>query len=437
MKSKLLRGIRLFGAFVITLFVAAFFTAMESNSVNIKPVASTVEETQKPSVEFLTEQTVEINSFHKFEEYVAAVNNGSAINLLDEINTYPLGKTRSTLAVKGEDGKIYYFTFDVNVVDTAAPNISVPDYISTRQNKGLDLGTYAKVSDNSGEQVSLSVTGEFSFSKSGIYNISYEAIDKSGNKSAKGVTLAVYDTFATHADTAIRTPSSVNTSNYNKPYAITVYRENGTVVVYSADQNGFFTIPVRVCVASPGADDNTPLGTFYTPAKYRWATLIGPCYGQYSTRISGPILFHSVPYVDKKEDTLKYWLYNRLGSKDSLGCVRLTVEDAKWIYDNCPNKTAVTITTDPLPSGIALPKSIKIAADSANKGWDPTDPNPDNPWKKPMPEPPATSEPEEIQTPPVTEESPLKNEEENQNITSSPEVSAPSENEENIIPQEE
>ena len=34
---------------------------------------------------------------------------------------------------------------------------------------------------------------------------------------------------------------------------------------------------------------------------------------------------------------------NNLGRKASHGCVRLSVEDAKWIYNNCPVNTKVVV----------------------------------------------------------------------------------------------
>ena len=33
----------------------------------------------------------------------------------------------------------------------------------------------------------------------------------------------------------------------------------------------------------------------------------------------------------------------KLGQPSSHGCVRLSIEDAKWIYDNVPEKTKVVI----------------------------------------------------------------------------------------------
>ncbi len=128
----------------------------------------------------------------------------------------------------------------------------------------------------------------------------------------------------------------VSTTVQSKPYLIKVNRSQNVVTVYSKDSSGAYTVPVRAFVCSAGRGSNTPLGTYHTSAKYTWKILIGEVWGQYSTRIVGGVLFHSVPYTSKAKNTLEYWEYNRLGTNRSLGCIRLTVADAKWIlYNRC------------------------------------------------------------------------------------------------------
>lgn len=54
----------------------------------------------------------------------------------------------------------------------------------------------------------------------------------------------------------------------------------------------------------------------------------------------------------------------------SHGCVRLTVKDAKWIYDNCPVGTKVIIYNAKNPGPLGKPRAIKVPGYS---GYDPTD----------------------------------------------------------------
>lgn len=156
-------------------------------------------------------------------------------------------------------------------------------------------------------------------------------------------------------------------------YYIKVNRSACTVTVYAKDGNNGYIIPVKRFACSVGKPNTpTPVGTFYTPAKYRWHTLMGSSYGQYCTRITGNILFHSVAGKNMTSYNLNAKDYNMLGQPASHGCVRLCVRDAKWIYDNCSLKTKVTIYDATSPGPLGKPDTIKIPSWQT---WDPTDPN--------------------------------------------------------------
>lgn len=168
--------------------------------------------------------------------------------------------------------------------------------------------------------------------------------------------------------------------NSRYPYYIMVNRQENCVTVYEQDENGEYTIPMKAMVCSVGVSDGTPLGTFRTSDKYAWRYLYGDVYGQYAYRINKNILFHSVPYYTKNKGDLESEEYNKLGQAASLGCVRLSVEDAKWLVDNCPSGTKVTIYDNPNPGPLGKPTPKKIDLNSPYKGWDPTDPSVENPW---------------------------------------------------------
>lgn len=162
------------------------------------------------------------------------------------------------------------------------------------------------------------------------------------------------------------------------PYKLDVVRNQCTVLVYGLDKSGDYSILYHAFVCGPG--QTTPIGTFHTPFKAAWHPLQG-CWGQYCTQITGNYLFHSSPYNSPNKNDLSYRLYNQLGTVCSHGCVRLTVADAKWIYDNCPLGTTVSIyNASSLP--VPKPSAPWLDISSPNRGWDPTDPDPANPWNK-------------------------------------------------------
>lgn len=164
------------------------------------------------------------------------------------------------------------------------------------------------------------------------------------------------------------------------PYYIKVNRKQNCITIYSLDKNGDYSIPYKAMTCSTGLYNATPRGTFHLSTKYLWRELYGGVYGQYASRINGGILFHSVPYYKKNKATLCTDKYNKLGQQASMGCIRLTVEDAKWIAENCPSGTAVEIYDADDPGPLGKPETIKIDTDNPNKSWDPTDPDTENPW---------------------------------------------------------
>ena len=166
------------------------------------------------------------------------------------------------------------------------------------------------------------------------------------------------------------------------PYAIDVLRSQNVVIVYGKDETGEYTMPVKVFLCSTGRA--TPSGTYTLGSKYQWGALFGGVWGQYVSRITGNILFHSVPYHRKAKDSLETEEYNKLGTAASMGCVRLPVRDCKWIFDYCPKGTRVRIyDTASLP--VPRPTADTLPLDDPKSGWDPTDPDPENPWKEAPP----------------------------------------------------
>lgn len=186
--------------------------------------------------------------------------------------------------------------------------------------------------------------------------------------------------FTLPEDASEETQTTLPSSEY--PYLIKVNRIQNCVTIYTQDNSGEYTVPYKAMVCSTGRIlSYTPTGTFKTSSKYTWRLMVDGTHSQYATRFNNGILFHSVPCYAPKKDQLEYEEFNKLGSPASLGCVRLSVADAKWIYDNCPYGTTVVVYDDAnSPGPLGKPSMIKIPADSPYKGWDPTDPDANNPW---------------------------------------------------------
>ena len=138
---------------------------------------------------------------------------------------------------------------------------------------------------------------------------------------------------------------AVKSDRPEHPYLLKVSVKDQRVYAYKW-VNGSYTKLARTMKCSTGLSDTpTPKGTFSNggPAGRWYYFNKFDVWAQYAYRISGPYLFHSVLFNDRNTSTLIQGSVSKLGSRASHGCIRLKVEDAKWIYNNCRAGTTVTI----------------------------------------------------------------------------------------------
>lgn len=117
-------------------------------------------------------------------------------------------------------------------------------------------------------------------------------------------------------------------------YQIIVDLKHQVTMVFSKDEEGNYTVPVRYMLCSTGKNDCTPKGKFKMDKYHvRFSQFVrDKTYGQFWTQIRGAIYFHSILYSQFDTSTYIEEVWGRFGKADSHGCVRLTVPDAKWMY---------------------------------------------------------------------------------------------------------
>ena len=143
---------------------------------------------------------------------------------------------------------------------------------------------------------------------------------------------------------ALFSPQAIAGEEYVFPYKLKIDLSDRRVYVYGWTGTDYSAQIGSFKCAVGAADTPTPTGTYQSggPIGGRWYYFDEfDCYAQYATRIVGGILFHSVTYSAPNERS--GGSTSSLGRAASHGCVRLTVKDAKWIYDNCPFGTTVVI----------------------------------------------------------------------------------------------
>ncbi len=174
-----------------------------------------------------------------------------------------------------------------------------------------------------------------------------------------------------------------------KTYYIIVDLQWQVVMVYKRLDDGTtfgkpdLTQPVRYMICSTGNPDSeygheTTAGIFQILVpKVRFYQFVNLEAAQYLTLIRSRTYFHSILYDRAKDlSTFIRESYDKLGTKASHACIRLTVPDARWIFYNIGYGTTCEIRKgDPLDSDtgtiraqLILPPSkdnVKLVAGAA------------------------------------------------------------------------
>lgn len=141
--------------------------------------------------------------------------------------------------------------------------------------------------------------------------------------------------------------SSISTSNINTlnlssytSYLIFVSLADQKTYVYTGSKNNWQLAKTFLCSTGIQGKD-TPTGVYNITTRGEW--FYAPQFeqgGKYWLSFYGDdYLFHSLPFAEDKK-TVVDWT---VGQKASHGCIRLPIEDSKWLYDNIPSDTKVII----------------------------------------------------------------------------------------------
>jgi len=154
-------------------------------------------------------------------------------------------------------------------------------------------------------------------------------------------------------------------------YYILLDCKNQIVTVYERDRQGEYTRIVRRMVCTSGRTEvdetnpedvatPTPNGTWKIGARERFgkfAAFSGE-YARYWTQVVDGIYFHSIMFSKRDVTKLKSGPYSTLGQNGSHGCIRLYIEDAKWLYYHACPGTRVKVSYSE-PKNADLTRALK------------------------------------------------------------------------------
>lgn len=181
--------------------------------------------------------------------------------------------------------------------------------------------------------------------------------------------------------------------NDPQKYQIEIDLTNQVGTIYERDQTGEYTVIARQFLVTSGDKENpTPTGTFRLGTmRERFGYFLNfKVYAQYWTQVVRGIYLHSVLYSKRNEKALNRSSYNNLGKNVSHGCVRMLVEDARFIYYNCPPGTVCRLVKKAAIPGLTASLKTKV------------------PWNKYKPEPDLIPEVLPIQAVVLSDNVPLR-----------------------------
>lgn len=139
-------------------------------------------------------------------------------------------------------------------------------------------------------------------------------------------------------------------------YLIKVNRLAGCVTVYTYDTAGEYSVPVKAMAAICDRE-KTGSGAYFISEKYSLWRFSNSCAGVYCSRVSDNMLFYALPSFHASLGTLLDEEAGISGIAFKSGSIRLSAEDAKWIYDNCDKGTKVIIYDGPDPGPLGKPEN--------------------------------------------------------------------------------
>lgn len=174
-------------------------------------------------------------------------------------------------------------------------------------------------------------------------------------------------------------PQESKDSEKTDKYDIEVNKRLSAVIIYQYSKDKKTKEQIKVFRCCVGED--LTKGEFRIGKKYSWLDIYQGWH-KYNTSIGKGAWIHSSIYKDKYDYRLSKPSYNSLGKAPAYGkSILLSAGDAAWIYNNCKEGTKVSILKGKKKD--VLTKSPEpVAALYSYCGWDPTDPDKNNPYQR-------------------------------------------------------
>ncbi|MCH5192048.1 MAG: D-alanyl-D-alanine carboxypeptidase family protein [Oscillospiraceae bacterium] len=165
-------------------------------------------------IEFYENPEVNVNETADNYQFIKTLKNCKILTEKTEIDTSKVGKQSIDLEIKPSFGRKYVTVYYVSVVDRESPKILFTDFWETTEGEEIDLLKGVSATDNSNEEITVTIEGDYDFKTPGEYTLKYVACDSSSNKTEEEFTLKVKEkekVVATVAPVTQPTPTTPST----------------------------------------------------------------------------------------------------------------------------------------------------------------------------------------------------------------------------------
>ena len=142
-------------------------------------------------VEYDKKVTVNIFDTYLNTKAVKKIKNGTLKTKEKEVDTSKLGKQKIIFSVEDYFKRTKEFSYELEVVDKESPVITFNATIKVEEGNTIDLLNGVSATDNSKEEIKVTVEGEYDTKKPGTYELNYVAKDSSGNEKKEKFQLEV------------------------------------------------------------------------------------------------------------------------------------------------------------------------------------------------------------------------------------------------------
>lgn len=195
--------------------------------------------------------TLEFNDKKRVSDYIEKIN-GEILNDY-EIKSTKLGNKKVTFSFINDQKIKLKYTYQIEVVDTKKPLIWLGNSYQVEKGSDINLAQKIMCGDNYDNHPNCFIEGEYDLNTEGNYQLTFKAIDQSGNEESKNFTLTVYEPKETQNNQEKQEPVYTNFQDVLKKHkkdhvkiGIDVSKWQGDIDFKKLKQAGVEFVMIRV-----------------------------------------------------------------------------------------------------------------------------------------------------------------------------------------------